>query len=95
MNFQDYIKTELLVLVPVLYLVGIGLKKSKLPDKCIPITLGVTAIVLSTVWVISTAEILGIKEVASAFFTAVTQGVLVAGVSVYASQLYKQANKKE
>ena len=36
MNYQDYIKTELLILVPVLYLVGIGLKKSKVADKWIP-----------------------------------------------------------
>lgn len=47
MNYQDYIKTELLVLIPVLYLIGIGLKKSKMPDKWIPITLGVIAVILS------------------------------------------------
>lgn len=29
MNFQEFIKPELLVLVPVLYLVGVAVKKSK------------------------------------------------------------------
>jgi len=29
---KDFIKSELLVLIPVLYVVGIGLKKSKLSD---------------------------------------------------------------
>ncbi len=95
MNYQDYIKTELLILVPVLYFIGIGLKKSKLPDKWIPIVLGVSAVVLSAVWVIATADINGLQEVASAIFTAVTQGVLVAGASVYANQLYIQARKEE
>ena len=33
MNYQEYIKSELLVLIPVLYFIGIGLKKSRLPDK--------------------------------------------------------------
>ena len=33
MDYQDYIKTELLILIPVLYFIGIGLKKSKLPEK--------------------------------------------------------------
>lgn len=95
MNYQDYIKTELLILVPVLYFVGIGLKKSKLPDKWIPITLGTTAIVLSAIWVIATGKISSVAEAASALFTAITQGVLVAGASVYANQLYVQASKEK
>lgn len=95
MNYQDYIKTELLILVPVLYFLGIGLKKSKLPDKWIPIVLGVSAVVLSAIWVVATADISGVQEVASAIFTAVTQGILVAGASVYANQLYIQAKKEE
>lgn len=95
MNYQDYIKTELLILIPVLYFIGIGLKKSKLPDKWIPIVLGVSAVVLSAVWVIATADINCLQEAASAIFTAVTQGVLVAGASVYANQLYIQAKKEE
>ena len=40
-------------------------------------------------------EISNYKELAAAFFTAVTQGVLVAGASVYAKQLYIQAKKQE
>ena len=95
MNYQDYIKTELLILIPVLYFIGIGLKKSNLPDKWIPIALGLSAIVLSTIWVIATTEISGLQETASAIFTAVTQGVLVAGTSVYANQIYVQAKKEE
>ena len=95
MNYQDYIKTELLILVPVLYLVGIGLKKSKIPDKWIPILLGVFAVVLSSVWVSATVDITGIQEIASAIFTAITQGVLIAGASVYANQLYIQSKKEE
>ena len=95
MNYQDYIKTELLILVPVLYFIGIGLKKSKLPDKWIPIGLGASAVVLSAIWVIATADISGLQETAAAIFTAVTQGILVAGASVYANQLYIQAKKEE
>ena len=94
MNYQNYIKTELLILVPVLYLLGVGFKKSQLPDKWIPVTLGAVAVALSAIWVIATGEISNIAEAAAAMFTAVTQGVLLAGASVYASQLYIQANKE-
>lgn len=95
MNYQDYIKTELLILIPVLYFVGMGLKESKLSDKWIPAVLGVIAVALSAVWVIATVELSGIQETASAIFTAVTQGVLVAGASVYVNQLYVQTKKEE
>ncbi len=95
MNYQDYIKTELLILIPVLYFIGIGLKKSRLPDKWIPTVLGISAVVLSAVWVLATSDISGLQETASAIFTAVTQGILAAGASVYANQIYTQAKKEE
>ena len=84
-----------MILVPVLYFMGIGLKKSKMPDKWIPVVLGVSAVVLSAIWVIATADLSGLKDAASAIFTAVTQGLLIAGASVYANQLYIQAKKEE
>lgn len=95
MDYHEYIKSELLILIPVLYFAGIGLKKSKLADKWIPLALGVIAITLSAIWVIATCDISDVREGASALFTAVTQGVLTAGASVYANQLYVQAAKEE
>ena len=95
MDLHQYIKTELLVLVPVMYIVGMGLKKSTIPDKYIPLILGVISILLSTLWVFVTNSIDGIKEILAAFFTAVTQGILTAGASVYVSQLYIQSKKEE
>lgn len=95
MDYQKYIKSELLVLVPVLYIIGLGLKRSKLPDKWIPLVLGTIGIVLSALWVAATSPITTGQEAAAALFTAVTQGVLAAGASVYASQLHIQAHKEE
>ncbi len=95
MDFQNFIKSELLILVPVMYLVGIGLKKSKLPDTYIPITLGAISVVLSAFWIIATTAIIDIRDVALAIFMAVTQGVLAAGASVYANQIYVQSRKEE
>ena len=95
MDYQKYIKSELLVLVPVLYIIGLGLKRSKLPDKWIPLVLGLIGITLSALWVAATSQIASGQEVAAALFTAVTQGILAAGASVYASQLHIQAHKDE
>lgn len=95
MDYQEYIKSELLVLVPVLYIIGLGLKKSKLKDKWIPMVLGIISITLSAIWMTATSQITNAQEVAAALFTAVTQGILAAGASVYASQICIQAHKDE
>lgn len=95
MDYQNFIKTELLILVPVLYFVGIGLKKSKLSDRWIPLLIGGISIILSMVWVIATSDLAGVKDIAYAMFTAISQGILIAGASVYVNQLYVQAKKEK
>lgn len=95
MNYQEYIKSELLILIPVLYFIGMGLKKSKIPDKFIPLLLGVASIALSAIWIFATSDVTCFKDVALAIFISVTQGVLLAGASVYVNQLYIQSKKNE
>lgn len=95
MNYQEYVKSELLILIPVLYFIGIGIKKSKLPDKWIPLSLGAMSVFLTVLWVFADSDIGTVKAFASALFTAVTQGILIAGTSVYVNQLYVQSNKSE
>ena len=95
MNYQEYINTELLVLIPVLYFVGMGLKKSLLADKYIPMLLGLLGIFLSGIWRLAQGDISGTQSLADALFTVITQGVLAAGGSVYVNQLHNQAKKEE
>lgn len=95
MNFEQFIKPELLILIPVLYLTGIGLKKSKLPDKYIPLLLGAISVLLSAAWVMATSVPVGWAAVSNAIFVSVTQGILAAGSSVYIHQLYVQSKKNE
>ena len=93
MNFEEYVKPELLILIPVLYLVGLAIKKSNIADKFIPLLLGIVGVLLSGLYLFATEDINGSQAVATAIFTAITQGVLVAGASVYANELIKQAGK--
>ena len=91
---KDFIKPELLVLIPVLYIVGRGFKKTSLiKDKFIPLLLGSISILLSGLYTFATSDVNGIKEITMAIFTAITQGILIAGASVYANQIYKQLQK--
>ena len=91
---KEFIKPELLILIPVLYLVGVGIKSSSLKDKFIPVVLGTVSILLSALYVFATTDINGAKEIAMAIFTAITQGILIAGASVYFNQIYKQLTTK-
>lgn len=95
MEFQEYIKPELLVLVPVLYLIGMGLKKSALSDKWIPLVLGIAGVILSAVYVLATGEMADARDWLLGGFTAITQGILLAGASVYVNQIVKQSKKEE
>lgn len=91
---KDFIKPELLVLIPVLYIVGHGFKKTSLiKDKFIPLLLGSISILLAGLYIFATSDVNGIKEITMAIFTAITQGILIAGASVYANQIYKQLQK--
>jgi hypothetical protein len=94
MNVNDYLKPELLILVPVMYLIGMGSKKSALiADKYIPVILGIVGVLISGVWVLATSPLGSFQEVCMAVFTAVTQGILAAGASVYINQITKQSKK--
>ena len=93
--FKEFIKPELLISIPVLYSIGMGIKKSEVKDKFIPLMLSIVSIILSGLYVFATSEITGTKEIAMAIFIALTQGILTAGASVYFNQLYKQSQKKK
>ena len=92
----SYVKPELLSVAVVLYFCGMGLKRLQVvKDKYIPVILGAAGIVLCAVWVLATSSLGNIQEIAMAVFTAVIQGILVAGLSTYVNQMIKQAKKAE
>ena len=93
MEIMDFIRPELLCLIPVMYIIGIGLKKSKISDNFIPLILGGISILICALWVCATSDIRDIRDMALAMFTSITQGVLTAGAGVYINQLYKQSKK--
>ena len=92
----EYIKPELLILVPVLYLIGAGIKHAEaIPDKLIPLLLGAAGVLLAVVWVLATCTVDGWQSILTAGFSALTQGILCAGCAVYFDQLKKQSGKTD
>lgn len=89
MELTEYLRGELFVLVPVLYVLGVALKRSPIKDWLIPYLLCGAGSLLSFAYLAGQ----GAEGWLTLVFSAVTQGVLCAACSVYAKNLLKQAKK--
>ena len=95
-QIMNYVKPELIVVAVVLYFIGMGLKNAEaVPDKYIPLILGGVGIVLCAIWVLASCPLDSGQNIAMAIFTAIVQGILVAGLSTYVNQIIKQVQKTE
>lgn len=93
---MNYVKPELIVVAVVLYFIGMGLKQAQtVKDKYIPLILGMLGIAICAIYVFAVCSCGSAQDIAMAVFTAITQGILVAGLSTYVNQLIKQKNKNE
>ena len=78
MDIMDFIIKDAYILVPVLYVIGVFLKRTpKIPDWLIP-------------WILMGLGMIGAFFLSGMQLGGILQGVLVAGVTVFANQLYKQ-----
>ena len=92
----NYVKPELIVVAIALYFVGMALKQAQaVKDKYIPLILGGISIAICAIYVFATCACGTGQDVAMAIFTAITQGILIAGLSTYVNQIIKQTNKEE
>ena len=95
-QIMNYVKPELIVVAVVLYFIGMGLKQAQaVKDKYIPLILGAVGIVLCAIWVLGNSPLGTGQDIAMAVFTAIVQGILVAGLSTYINQIVKQSGKVE
>ncbi len=91
MEYANFVKPELAVLIPALYGMGAMLKKSeKVRDSSIPLVLTAVSLVLSCLYVIGTEGI-----TTNSIFTAIVQGFICVAATVYGNQVYKQTTKDE
>lgn len=93
-QIMNYIRPELLVLIPVLYFIGVAMKQSKrVKDNWIPAILGAVGVLLCILYVLATSTISSYQAALMAVFVALTQGILCAGCSVYVNQVIKQGKE--
>ncbi len=95
MDFSNYIESELFIIVPVLYVLGVLIKKSSVSDRYIPLILGVMGIMLVTVYKLTCylpTDTMGVFEI---IYAGITQGLLCAAASVYTNNIVKQMKKTD
>lgn len=80
---NKYVRAELMILVPVLYILAKMIDKSKIDNSKIPVIIGVIGILLSGIYTFSTVSIPNWHGVLFAIFTSITQGILLAGGAVW------------
>ena len=95
-QITNYVKPELIVVAIALYFVGMALKQAQtVKVKYIPLILGGISIAICAMYVFATSSCSTPQDIVMAIFTAITQGILIAGLSTYVNQIVKQANKDE
>ncbi len=95
MEFTEYISGELYVLIPILYILGIAIKNSRISDWKIPLILGAVGITLAGLWIFANNTVNGAQSVLNMIFASITQGMLCAAASVYTNNIYKQIKGKD
>lgn len=95
-DYMNYVKPELLVLIPVLVFLGCVAKRSAvIKDKFIPALLAAAGVLLAGLYIMATTTLAAPQDAAQAVFTALVQGLLCAAGAVYADQCVKQSKKSE
>ena len=94
MDMMELIQPEMLTLIPVLYLIGVALKRAEVfENKYIPLGLGLLGALLGTAWLLVFRD--ADYNILQSLLMGAVQGILCAGCSVYANQLYKQFKEEK
>lgn len=92
---NEYIRSELLIVTPVLYIIARMLENSKVSNERIPWLLLVIAVILAGLYTFATTDISTYSRFLMALFSTAVQGVLLSGTAVFGGILGKLvANKK-
>ena len=86
---NQYVRSELMILAPVLYFVIKILKKSRVNDRHIPALICILSVVLSGVYTFSTVCAFSLHSILLSIFSSVTQGIILAGCALFGAVLVK------
>lgn len=86
---NEYMKSELLILLPVLYVAARILHNTNMNEKKLPFVLLAISIVMCACYVFGTSQTQTLQEILMALFTSIVQGVLLCGTSIYGGIIFQ------
>lgn len=92
---NKYVRSELLVLIPVLYIIAKVMDQSKIQNKYIPVILMVISVICSGVYTFSTVEIPNYRGILFAIFTSFVQGIILSGGAIFSGILMQSSMLKK
>ncbi|MEF9962583.1 MAG: phage holin family protein [Erysipelotrichaceae bacterium] len=90
---NEYIKSELLIIVPVLYVIARFMDASKVPNDKIPYVLMMVSILLAGIYTFSKIDIHSFQTILMAIFSTLVQGILLSGSAIFSGILFQSYTK--
>lgn len=88
MDITQYVNAQFLILIPVIYLIGMFIKSANFyNNRFIPLTLGVTGIVLGILLALLNQVY---SDIQLNVFNGAMQGLFCAGMAVFGNEVYSQ-----
>lgn len=91
---NKYVRSELIVLLPVLYILGRFLISEKVDQEKVNIVLLTVSVVLSGLYLFSALEMQDWKDILFAIFTSFVQGIILTGGVLFGNSLFKNMYTK-
>ncbi|MEG1782009.1 MAG: phage holin family protein, partial [Oscillospiraceae bacterium] len=92
---QQYIQPQLLIIVPMLWGIGMAVKKSSIKNQYIPLILLCSSCLVTMLHLTSTKIILDYEGVSACLFAGITQGSVIWLVSWIGYEKFLHDNDKE
>lgn len=93
-DIMSYVDPKLIVVAVACLFLGVFIKHATvIKNSYIPFILIVVSVMLCGLWVFANTPLTNSQEVANAIFSAITQGVLMAGLAVLLHQCYQQGTE--
>lgn len=90
---NEYIRSELLVLTPVLYIIARVLKDNQVSNRRLPVYLMLISICLAGIYTFAVTDVSSFPKVLMAIFSTLVQGILLSGTAIFGGILIKNAQK--
>lgn len=89
MDIKNLINPEIFLLVPVMWILGLFIKKSEINSKKIPLIILIISIILSLLYVLTPTFPNSSQMWYNTTINGIGQGILIAGLTVFGNELGK------